>query len=100
MNVGKEKCHCGDIAVWSYMPGTGYYCDNCVSRGCECNHRYLVEEHDNAPTPDDELIKWIIPGKVWARVDDQGREFPCGEYDYSEEGFDINEQDNRTEILL
>ena len=42
----REVCDCGKIAVWDYMPGyfgggNSYSCDDCVHRGCSCNHRYV-----------------------------------------------------------
>lgn len=33
----KEKCKCGKIATWCYLPKDTLYCDDCVSRGCSCN---------------------------------------------------------------
>ena len=42
----RELCNCGKVAVWDYMPGYSsgsnpYSCDDCVPRGCSCNHRYV-----------------------------------------------------------
>lgn len=84
----KELCDCGKVAVWDYMPGyskggNSYGCDDCVPRGCDCNHRYDEPEEENYP------IKWI-DDKTWCCVDEQGREYPCVEYWYSEEGWEID----------
>lgn len=74
----KQKCFkCGHKAVWYYMPddrhdepgynrASKYYCETHVSRGCSCNM------NDDGTQP----------------VDDNGREYPCCEYDYDENGYD------------
>jgi hypothetical protein len=69
-----------------------FYCEECVPRGCECNNRYVKEE-ENPDNPPSELSefnkwKWIIPGKVWCYIDEEGREYPCCEFDYEKEGWD------------
>ena len=28
---------CSELAEWSYMPSDGFYCGDCVPRGCSCN---------------------------------------------------------------
>jgi len=100
--AGKELCNCGKMAVWCYMPGysgggNSYSCDDCVPRGCECN-QYSTRAEDYSPpgdvsgegispTEDDEPIKWLS-NHIWTRVDEQGREFPCCEYIYDQEGFE------------
>jgi hypothetical protein len=33
--------------------------------------------------------KWIESGKIWCNIDELGREYPCCEYMYSEDGWDI-----------
>lgn len=99
--AGKEICECGQLAVWVYMPGfssgaSPYFCEDCVPRGCSCNHRYVDVMAYNPPleTPDlpdgEEGVdwKWIVKDKVWCYVDDDGREYPCCEYDYDDPGFD------------
>lgn len=106
-HINKELCECGKVAQWIYMPGSSqYYCDNCVSRGCNCNHEHvynndLQEESaditTNLPTEDDIPFKWIEDGKKWTRVDSQGREYPCVEYVYCEDGFEKEEYDNNEE---
>ena len=94
----KELCKCKNIATWIYMPGsdnreTPYYCDNCVPRGCSCDHHYLVEEYDDSPPNNNENVdwKWIEKDKIWCHIDEKGREFPCIEYDYDENGFEKDE---------
>lgn len=112
--MAKELCTCGEIAVWIYMPGfssgsSPYFCDKCVHRGCSCNYRYVDQSDiDNNPPHDFTPIsnlglpnldlptgphKWIEEFRIWVSLDDDGREFPCCEYEYEEAGFDI-------EILL
>lgn len=91
-----EKCDCGKMAMWVYAPGfssgaSPYFCDDCVPRGCSCNHHYIKEEeYDDTPTEEDAPIKWIKEGEIWCHVDEQGREYPCCEYDYDEDGFEID----------
>jgi len=67
----KTKCiKCKSaMAAWCYMPNANYgeLCDNCVPRGCSCN------------------IKDEETGEMY--LDEQGRELPCCEYDYSALGF-------------
>ena len=102
----KEYCDCGKLATWSYMPGYGsgaspYHCDDCVPRGCDCNHIYCDRdsyhpqaEHPELPNEGDENVdwKWIDEGKIWTRLDDKCREYPCAEYDWDPDGYerDIN----------
>ena len=99
----KELCDCGKIATWIYVPGfsggdSPFFCDDCVPRGCSCNHEYVDTESyvpsldkPNLPLESDMPIKWLEEGKIWCRVDEQGREYPCCEYDYDENGFDFDE---------
>ena len=97
----KELCDCGKVAVWYYMPGYSnnsnpYHCDDCISRGCECNHRYCdVNTYhpplDSPDMPDGEEgkdWKWIEVGKIWTHIDEKGREYPCVEHMYDEEGYE------------
>lgn len=98
----KELCDCGKLAVWLYMPGfssgdSPFFCDDCVPRGCSCNHHYVSVDayippldSPELPTEEDHPIKWIEDDKVWCHVDEQGREYPCCEYEYDEEGFEID----------
>lgn len=119
MNEEKIKCTCGKIATWLYMPNTDnlnspFYCDNCVSRGCNCNWR-SIEEPALYGTSENKLMpqgiegvnwKWVdqnmataqgikqpIPEKkYWTFLDINKKEFPCCEYEYEESGYNINEQ--------
>lgn len=110
--LNKEKCaRCKTkMAVWIYMPGNGnYYCNDCVSRGCSCNYHY------NKPDTDGHRdIPKGIEGKDWkwveqeatkeekaivkadglfVYIDEEGREYPCCEYDYDEDGFDKDKEE-------
>lgn len=97
-----ELCDCGQKATWLYMPGfkegRPFFCDDCVPRGCECNHRYVdVNSYapplDSPDLPEGTDWKWIEKDKVWCYIDEKGREYPCCEYDYEEEGFEKDEDD-------
>ena len=95
----RELCDCGKVAIWCYMPGyssgSPYSCDDCVHRGCTCNHRYSELNIYNSPSDDPDLPegeenidwKWIKEG-VWTYIDDKGREYPCAEYDYEPDGYE------------
>lgn len=87
----KEKCDCGKMAVWLYMPGfqdgNDFFCEDCVPRGCECNYHSIDYERVG-----EENVDWKFVDetrKVWTALDINGLEFPCAEYDYSPEGYDI-----------
>ncbi len=77
--------------------GNPYSCDSCVPRGCECNHRYIDVNAYHPPLETPELPdgeegvdwKWIVKDSSWTYIDEKGREYPCCEYMYDEEGFDI-----------
>jgi len=93
----RELCDCGKIAVWCYMPGyssgsSPYSCDDCVGRGCDCNHRYvkdkLFKEGDKPEGQEGIDWKWIVDGSIWTSIDDNGREWPCAEYDYDLDGYE------------
>ena len=102
--VNKELCDCGKTAVWLYMPGYSnnsnpFRCDDCVGRGCSCNWRHMSNEGEEPPTDEDKPWKWVVKpkddisgeikeGQCWKRLEEKGREYPCVEYDYSEEGYD------------
>lgn len=110
--LNKEKCQCGAIAFWLYMPGAAnensFYCDDCVDRGCDCEWN-AVSKDAYGPTPLEEDYlptgiegvdwKWVIrpatenmsevkKGEYWVSIDKKGREYPCCEYMYDENGFD------------
>ena len=86
-----EKCDCGKISTWFYMPWNSNKCDDCVPRGCDCNE-YHVSEF-GIPTNDDgiENISWRWTNEektIWIPIDD-GRPFPCCEWSFDEEGLEI-----------
>lgn len=102
----KEKCDCNKVAIYFYMPGyTGkkeeqnYYCEDCVPRGCSCEWNY-IEEEDYKPEGvegvdwkwlervADEQYEEIKKGEIWVYIDKQGREYPCCEFMWSEDGWD------------
>jgi hypothetical protein len=102
----KKLCDCGKVAIWVYAPtsenkGNPYYCDDCVHRGCSCNNHYTNVNAYHPPLDSPELPegeegkdwKWIdINSGEWTNIDDQGREYPCCEYFYDEEGWNIDEE--------
>lgn len=94
--MDKELCDCGKVAVWSYGPGYSSgnnpnHCDDCVPRGCSCNHRSVLEEYSNEPEGvEGEDYKWIDQ-TTWTPIDEKGREFPCAEYFYDGDGWEIEE---------
>lgn len=102
------------MAVYFYMPSYegkindhSYYCNNCISssedKGCSCNYHYLNEvdannlscgdiHYDSPDLPQGVFGKdwrWIDPYKCWINLDERGRPYPCAEYDYDKDGFDI-----------
>ena len=92
-----ELCTCGKRAVWCYLPGyssgsSPYFCDECVHRGCSCNHRYVKDKlFKEGDIPEGEEGKdwiWVEEGSVWTSIDDKGREWPCAEYDYDPDGYE------------
>jgi hypothetical protein len=76
--------------------GSPYSCDDCVGRGCSCNHRYVdvngYNPHlDNPDYPEGEEgkdWKWVENGSIWTSIDDKGREYPCAEYDWDPDGYE------------
>jgi hypothetical protein len=114
----KHKCDCGAEAVWCYLPGfkdtNDYSCDDCVITednkiGCSCNWNYGKEQDDlPADLPkgiegvdwkwithegDDYISKITLDEKIWIYLDAKGRPNPCVEWDYSKEGFEIDEEE-------
>jgi hypothetical protein len=88
----KELCDCGKVAVWCYMPGyssgsSPYFCDECIHRGCDCNYT-SIEESDLPEGQEGIDWKWIEDGSIWTSIDDNGREWPCAEYDYDPDGYE------------
>lgn len=94
------KCNCGKKAVWVYMPGfsgenaNDYICDDCIHRGCSCNNQRI--EYDQLPEETQiEGIDWKWVGKdhkEWTHLDEKQREYPCCEFEYDDEGFDLDEE--------
>lgn len=94
----KIKCKCGKIAIWMYMP-TGeledcYACDDCVPRGCSCwewhNKIEDKEIYENPKGIEGKNWEWIIKDISWRQLNGNGKQLPCCEWLYDEEGF-INE---------
>lgn len=89
-----DKC-LKEFAVWSYMPGDGDFCENCVPRGCSCNRELTPENPDavydglNVGIIPNGNFKWLREGLVWTHVDELGREYPCCEFSYDKDGVDI-----------
>jgi len=100
MDNNLEKCNCGKVATWLYMPSNDFNnpfcCDNCVPRGCSCNNRYIGDGNDFVDeTPDlsedgveGKDWKWLEKDKSWCYIDDKGIQWPCCEWDYDEEGYE------------
>jgi hypothetical protein len=95
-----EKCiKCPNHALWWYMPSNRVYCDSCVPRGCDCNHHYIDIDAYTPPLDSPDVAEgeegvdwiWVEKGVSWQRIDEQGREYPCCEYSYDEEGYEIDE---------
>jgi hypothetical protein len=81
-------------ATWFYGPAneslSGCYCCNeCVPRGCSCNHCNSKEEdpkYSEFPPTDRTNWKWIDEEKgIWTNLDEKGRELPCCEWFHFEE---------------
>lgn len=90
----KEKCDCGNMAIYCYMPGYSgggnpYHCSDCVSRGCTCNFKY-IGTHGMPEGEEGKDWKWVeeYGKKVWVELDEKGREYPCAEHMWDPEGFD------------
>lgn len=85
-----EKCKCGQTATWLYMPGSmpaPFFCDDCVPRGCSCN-QYSVTEFDMPSGVENVDWKWIDKDKtLFTYIDKTGREWPCCEFEYEEDGW-------------
>lgn len=100
------------MATWFYAPSSSrpnpHYCDDCVPRGCECNWHSVNDDGkipvsdfsaNRQPTDSDMPWKWVSyknhpqfgvikNGEVWVYLDDNDREYPCGDYLYDQDGFD------------
>ncbi len=109
MSSEKEKCDCGKLATWVYMPGysadsNDYHCDDCVPRGCSCNWEG-IKDYDGEPNLpigiENKDWKWITPedwkeagldGPIvekhyWIELED-GKAYPCCEFNHSKDGWD------------
>lgn len=97
----KELCNCGKIAVWCYLPGYSsgnnpHFCDKCVPRGCSCDYIYCDSNAYDPPLDEPNVPegiegkdwKWIEEGKIYTDIDHEGREYPCSEFMYDQEGFE------------
>ncbi len=91
-----EICDCGEIATWLYMPSSEskehpFYCDKCVPRGCSCNNTSLEEDYAQLEIENYKKNKqnYKIENGEIIPLDSLGRELPCCEYDYDEDGFEI-----------
>jgi len=89
----KINCKCGKMAVWFYGPGDDSEeyscCDDCVPRGCTCNDRLKEDLMFDTQEEYDKLCS--NPNNFIKDLDEQGREYPCCEWWYDEEGWDDDE---------
>lgn len=106
----KIKCSkCDKIATWCYIPNCnektseGFYCNDCVPRGCSCN-LYDIE-HDGEPNNESKVGYYSKDDSTFSQMrlnrdsnsyyyeylDEQGRRFPCCEYIEDEDGFEKDE---------
>lgn len=76
-NVKYLACEtCGKLAEWNYFPGSHGYCDIHVPRGCFCNAIPIDGNYENED-----------PANWKQELDEKGREIPCCEYWYNENGW-------------
>lgn len=100
----KHRCSkCNKIAVWLYMPssnGRHFFCDDCVPRGCTCNVDNISEFGE--PSSKQKVIWWTKIGEEYTFnrpknafyyeiLDEKNRRFPCCEYEYDREGYDLED---------
>lgn len=107
--VRKHRCSkCDNIAVWLYMPsnkGRVFFCDNCVPRGCSCN----VDNIKEFGEPTNQHVMWWSKDSTiedldnngsleksensfyYEILDDENRRSPCCEFEYDEDGYDIED---------
>jgi len=108
------KCKCGhchnNIAVWYYAPSSDmkeenrYYCNDCISStedvGCSCNWHYTdvnayhppLDESESPEGLENKDWRWVDKSKgSWQYLDEKGRPYPCCEYWYDEEGWNVDE---------
>jgi len=93
------------MAVWSHVTNLhGYYCDECVVdkndiNGCPCQWNYVISENnrfENLPTGTENADwRWVVNDEIskkdgiWVKLAPTGRPFPCVEYIFDIDGFDI-----------
>jgi hypothetical protein len=99
--INKELCDCGKLAVWDYMPGyseggNSYSCDDCVPRGCSCNWRSETDLPDGTQGVDYKWLDEYDNSEGWVSLDENGKEYPCAEYWYSEEGWEVESESETT----
>lgn len=115
----REKCSCNKIATYYYAPSyegkkeeQNYYCEDCVPRGCGCNYHHSKPEDFHPPLDEGEKPegiegkdwKWVeIPERegvaattkedgLFVYLDVKGREYPCCEFMWSEDGWEKDEE--------
>ena len=90
----KIKCKCGKIATWYYMPAEEEWacCDNCVPRGCSCwewhDKKFNSEIYEEPEGIEGKDWEWIDKRVSWRELDGEGKQIPCCEWWYKEEGWD------------
>ena len=107
--MAKHICDCQKMAQWLYMPSSSldlnpYVCDDCISsiddEGCSCNWHYTNINAYHPPLDEPEMPeglegkdwRWVPNHEdqgAWQYLDEKGRPYPCCEYDYHEDGYDI-----------
>lgn len=93
--MSKHLCDCGKIAQYNYMPATDkpvnkYYCYDCIvsDEGCSCNWRF-GEEPEGVEGVDWKWVKTNGNEDTWQYLDINGNPYVCCEYDFEEEGYEI-----------
>ena len=89
INILETKliCNCGKIATWLYLPSAVFMCcDDCVPRGCTCN-QYSYSEFEPEGTEGLDWKQSEFDG-FWEELDGFGRQLPCIEWTYKENGWD------------
>ena len=93
----KKNCvSCGhNMAVWEYMPNDDIsYCNDCIydadgNNGCSCNWQYGSDDEIPEGILDFDY-RWVYKKKrIWIKLNENGKPYPCVEFDYDEDGFDI-----------
>ena len=98
------KCACGNKSTWCYLPSQSkpeypYFCDDCVPRGCSCNHEFTPTSEEGVKSgfgeipPSGNDWKWLEEPNKWCHVDLSGREFPCCEFGYDLDGYIVNKEE-------